>query len=168
MSTSSVSKPSFEVSLIGRWEPCDPYDPRPEAREVLSELAAYGLRPEPLPDGARLLLATTMIDLDETVEPAVPIFASLVVAEHPGGADAELTASGEIIPRRTVRERSVNWPDPAVGTVVLHEVTYVVPYPDGPLHVIMRFTTPNLPRKDELEWLFDTIVGTSRWIEPHS
>jgi hypothetical protein len=47
----------------------------------------------------------------------------------------------------------------------LHEVHYVVPYPDGPTYVTITFATPNLSHAKEMEWVFDTIVDSAEWID---
>jgi hypothetical protein len=165
----SVVKPDLRFSLIGPWVDVDPNAPFPNdtTGEATQALRDAGLLPVPVVPGSRVMLTASMTNppaADDGI--ASPLYASLVVVERPGAADVQTNSAGDIIPGRRERRLTLNWPDPEVGVVEFHEVTYTVPYPDAPLFVTFTFTTPNLPHIDELEWVFDSIVSTVEWVDP--
>lgn len=160
-------QPAFRISLVGVWEAVDPYNlfPGDEQVEARQALAASGFVAPPTP-GARLLLAATMTANAGDDENPLPVLASVVIHEHTGTVETELTKDGAVIPLRKVRRRTFEWPGGEVGEVSFHEVSYTVPYPECPTYVTVVFVSPNLPQADELEWLYDSIIGTAEWVDP--
>lgn len=165
----STTGPVFEISLIGSWHNFDPNDARPDGPNaaVLARLDRSGLHPTPLPPGARLLVAATLLELPDTNSPIqVPIAASVQIHERAGQVAAELTSGGAIVPLRKTSRHKVDWPSDDVSEIEFHQVDYLIPNPDAAAYVTVVFMTPNLTLIDEMEALFDTIVSTAAWVEP--
>jgi hypothetical protein len=161
-----MSDPQLQLTLIGPWRPFDPANPLPGAEydALRRELNGLGWLPAPQYPDAPLALAATMIEQDE--DPGVlPLFASLFVHEHRGRVKAELTSAGAIIPRRRKRIFSADWPTPDVGVVEFSQLTYEIALPQSDCFYTVAFTTPNLTRLPELEFVFDSIVSTATWID---
>jgi len=161
-----MSEPQLQLSLIGPWLPFDPADPLPGAEydDLRQRLTALGWLPAPQHSDAELALAATMIERDAGPD-VVPLFASLFVHEHRGRAKVELTPAGAVVPRRRKRTFSVDWPTPDVGSVEFSQLTYEIPLPRSDCFYTIAFTTPNLTRLPELEFVFDAIVSTAAWVD---
>ncbi|MDQ1743356.1 MAG: hypothetical protein QOE23_1695 [Pseudonocardiales bacterium] len=158
--------PQLQLTLIGPWCPFDPADPLrgSEYGELRQELTGLGWLPAPHPSDASLALAVTMIEPGEDPD-VVPLFASLFVHEHRGRVKAALTPAGAIVPGRRKRTFSVDWPTADIGIVEFSQLTYEIPLPGSDCFYTMAFTTPNLTRLPELEFVFDAIVSTATWID---
>jgi hypothetical protein len=161
-----MSDPQLQLTLIGPWRPFDQANPLPGAEydELRQVLDGLGWLTVPQPPDAVLALAATMIEPDE--DPGtVPLFASLFAHEHRGRVKAELTPAGAIVPRRRQRVFGVDWPTPDVGIVEFSQLTYQIPLPRSDCFYTVAFSTPNLTRLPELEFVFDSIVATAAWID---
>ena len=170
MTSEAAALTEFQVSLIGYWVPFDPGNPLPgtEYDEVRGELDRLGFGPPTFPAGTRSLLTAAMFDDAGTEEEPDPIYATVIVVQHDGSMKVKLDSDGAIVPTRQTRRKKFEWPGGNVGEVEMHEVDYTIPHPEAATFVTVTFTTPNLPRIDEMEWIFDTIVGTSAWVAPLS
>lgn len=161
-----MSDPQLQLTLIGPWRPFDSADPLPGAEydELRQELIGLGWLPGPRYPDATLALAATMIEPDEDPD-VVPLFASLFIHEHRRRVKAKLTPTGAIVPRRQKRNFSADWPTSDVGVVEFSQLTYEIPLPRSDCFYTIVFTTPNLTRLPELEFVFDSIVSTAAWID---
>ena len=70
----------------------------------------------------------------------------------------------EVTPQRKVSVRTHELPLDGGSFELLH-VQYAIPSPDGRV-VVLHFTTPCLPQRDFMEWLFDQSAAATRFVEP--